>query len=70
MEMPKNFTTICLAISKNEDAVLMIDGRVLAVIQLLGRARTKVRVCAPREIRVIRERIEDSNAKENSQENC
>ncbi len=65
MEMPKNFTKVCLAISQDEDAVLMIDGHVLAVIQLLGKTRTRVRVCAPREIRVIRERIEDSNAKEN-----
>ncbi len=65
MEMPKNFTKVCLAISQDEDAVLMIDGHVLAVIQLLGKTRTRVRVCAPREIRVIRERIEDSNAEEN-----
>ena len=65
MEMPRTFTKVCLAISQDEDAVLMIDGHVLAVIQLLGKTRTRVRVCAPREIRVIRERIEDSNAKEN-----
>ena len=65
MEMPRNFTKVCLAISQDEDAVLMIDGHVLAVIQLLGKTRTRVRVCAPREIRVIRERIEDSNAEEN-----
>jgi len=43
----------------------MIDGHVLAVIQLLGKARTKVRVCAPREIRVIREHVEDNNAEAN-----
>ena len=65
MEMPRNFTKVCLAISQDEDAVLMIDGHVLAVIQLLGKARTKVRVCAPREIRVIRERVEDNNAEAN-----
>jgi len=65
MDMPKNFTKVCLAISQDEDAVLMIDGHVLAVIQLLGKARTKVRVCAPREIRVIREHVEDNNAEAN-----
>jgi len=43
----------------------MIDGHVLAVIQLLGKARTKVRVCAPREIRVIREHVEDNYAEAN-----
>jgi len=65
MEMPKNFTKVCLAISQDEDAVLMIDGHVLAVIQLLGKTRAKLRVCAPREIRVIREHMEDNDAKEN-----
>lgn len=61
MEMPKNFTKVCLAISQDEDAVLLIDGHVLAVIQLLGKKRTQVRVCAPREIRVIREHMEDND---------
>ena len=56
---------MCLAISRDEDAVLMIDGHVLAVIQLLGKTRAKLRVCAPREIRVIREHMEDNDAKEN-----
>lgn len=65
MEMPKNFTKVCLAISQDEDAVLLIDGHVLAVIQLLGKKRTKVRVCAPREIRVIREHMENNDVKEN-----
>lgn len=65
MEMPRNFTKVCLAISQDQDAVLMIDGHVLAVIQLLGKTRAKLRVCAPREIRVIREHVEDNDAKEN-----
>lgn len=61
MEMPRNFTKVCLAISQDEDAVLLIDGQVLAVIQLLGKTRVKLRVCAPREIRVIREHMEDND---------
>jgi len=61
MEMPKTFTKVCLAISQDEDAVLLIDGHVLAVIQLLGKKRTKVRICAPREIRVVREHMEDND---------
>jgi len=61
MEMPKTFTKVCLAISQDEDAVLLIDGHVLAVIQLLGKPRAKLRVCAPREIRVIREHMEDND---------
>ena len=65
MEMPQTFGRVVLTISQDEDAVLMIDGHVLAVIQLLGRARTKVRVCAPREIRVIREHVEDNDAEAN-----
>jgi len=65
MEMPKNFTKVCLAISQNEDAVLLIDGHVLAVIQLLGKTQAKVRVCAPREIRVIREHVEDNDGTAN-----
>lgn len=63
MEMPRNFTKVCLAISQDEDAVLLIDGHVLAVIQLLGKKRTKLRVCAPREIRVIREHMENNDVK-------
>jgi len=45
--------------------VLLIDGHVLAVIQLLGKTRAKVRVCAPREIRVIREHVEDNDGTAN-----
>jgi sRNA-binding carbon storage regulator CsrA len=60
MKLPPEFTRVCLAISEDEDAVLMIDGQVLAVIQLLGKTRTKLRICAPREIRVIREHMEDN----------